>query len=97
MASSFSTLLLTPLLAPMKYVPYVPLILKPKTKSKPKPKVKPKMTEPNLSKAGSPKYNGEQANINDFLTNLLDSKALCSLDLGLLALVRAINPLGLLY
>jgi hypothetical protein len=95
MASSFSTLLLTPLLPPIKYVPYVPLILKPKTKSKAKPKVKPKIMEPNLSKASSPKYNREWANINNFLTNLLDSKALRSLDLGLLAPVRAINPLGL--
>jgi hypothetical protein len=97
MASSFSTFLLTPLLPPIKYIPYIPLILKPKIKSKPKPKAKPKMTEPNFSEAGSPKYNREWANINDFLTNLLDSKVSRSLDLGLLALVRAINPLGLLY
>ena len=101
MASSFSTLLLTPLLPPIKYIPYIPLILKPKTKSKPKarpkPKVKPKITKPNLSEAGSPKYNKEWANINNFLANLLDSKALRSLDLGLLAPVRAINLLGLLY
>jgi len=55
------------------------------------------MTEPNLSKAGSPKYNREWANINNFLTNLLDSKASRSPDLGLLALVRAINPLGSPY
>ena|ERR1700733_13737641 len=97
MASSFSTLLLTPLLTPIKYIPYIPLIFKPKTKSKTKPKVKPKITEPNLSKAGSPKYNREWANINDFLTNLLDFKALRFLDLKLLALVRAINPFSLLY
>ena len=97
MASSFSTLLLTSLLTPIKYIPYIPLTLKPKIKFKAKPKAKPKMTEPNFSKAGSPKYNREWANINDFLTNLPDSKALRSLDLGLLALVRAINPLGLLY
>jgi len=53
--------------------------------------------EPNFSKAGSPKYNREWANINNFLTNLLDFKASRFLDLGLLALVRAINPLGSLY
>jgi len=97
MASSFSTLLLTPLLPPIKYIPYIPLILNPKTKSKAKPKAKPKITEPNLSEAGSPKCNREWVNINNFLTNLLDSKASCSLDLGLLAPVRAINPLGLPY
>jgi hypothetical protein len=68
--ASFSTLLLTPLLPPIKYIPYVPLILKPKMKSKAKPKAKPKMTKPNPSKAGSPKYNREWADINDFLTNL---------------------------
>ena len=59
MASSFSTLLLTPLLPPIKYIPYIPLILKPKIKSKAKPKAKPKIIEPNLSKAGSSKYNRE--------------------------------------
>ena len=57
MASSFSTLLLTSLLPPIKYIPYIPLILKPKTKSKAKPKAKPKIMEPNFSKANSPKYN----------------------------------------
>ena len=57
MASSFSTLLFTPLLPSIKYIPYIPLILKSKTKSKPKPKAKPKITEPNLSKASSSKYN----------------------------------------
>ncbi|XTI84710.1 hypothetical protein V2W45_1465738 [Cenococcum geophilum] len=92
-ASSFSTLLLTPLLPPMKYIPYIPLILKPKTKSKAKPKAKPKMTEPNYGKAGSPEYNREWADINNFLTNLPDSKVSRSLDLGLLAPVRAINSL----
>ena len=97
MASSFSTLLLTPLLPPIKYIPYVPPTLKPKTKSKAKPKAKPKIMEPNLSKAGSPKYNREQADINNFLTNLPDSKALRSLNLGLLAPVRAINYLSSLY
>ena len=97
MASSFSTLLLTPLLPPIKYVSYIPLILKPKIKSKAKPKAKPKIIKPNPSKAGSPKYNREWANINNFLANLLDSKASRFLDLELLALVRAINPLGLLY
>ena len=56
MASSFSTLLLTPLLPPIKYIPYIPLILKPKTKSKAKPKAKPKMIKPNFSKTSSPKY-----------------------------------------
>ncbi|XTI93001.1 hypothetical protein V2W45_1204942, partial [Cenococcum geophilum] len=88
-ASSFSTFLLTPLLPPIKYIPYIPLILKPKIKSKAKPKAKPKITEPNFSEAGSPKYNREWANINDSLTNLLDFKALRFPDLGLLALVRA--------
>src|ERR1700733_8221365 len=97
MASFFSTFLLTPLLPPIKYISYIPLILKPKTKSKAKPKAKPKMIKPNPSKAGSPKYNREWADINDFLTNLPDFKTSRSLDLGLLALVRAINPLGLLY
>jgi len=97
MASSFSTLLLTPLFSPIKYIPYISLILKPKIKSKAKPKAKPKITEPNFSKAGSPKYNREWANINNFLTNLLDFKVSRSLDLGLLAPVRAINPLGSLY
>jgi len=89
--------LLTPLLPPIKYIPYISLILKPKIKSKAKAKAKPKITEPNLNKASSPKYNKEWANINDFLTNLLDSKVSYSLDLGLLALVRAISPLGLPY
>jgi hypothetical protein len=78
----------------MKYVPYVPPTLKPKTKSKAKPKAKPKMTEPNLGEAGSPEYNREWADINDFSTNLPDSKASRSPDLGLLAPVRAINPSG---
>ena len=95
MASSFSIFLFTPLFPFIKYVLYIPLILKPKTKSKAKPKAKPKITEPNLSKAGSPKYNRKWVNINNFLTNLLDFKASCSLNLGLLALVKAINPLGL--
>ena len=81
----------------MKYIPYIPLILKFKTKFKAKLKVKPKMTKLNFSKAGSPKYNKEWADINDFLTNLLDFKILHSLNLGLLALVKTINPLGLLY
>ena len=81
----------------MKYVSYVPLILKPKTKFKAKPKAKPKMIKPNPGKAGSPEYNGEWADINDFLTNLLDFKASRSPDLGLLALVKAINPLGSPY
>ena len=59
MASSFSTLLLTSLLTPIKYIPYIPLTLKPKTKSKAKPKAKPKIIKPNPSKASSPKYNRE--------------------------------------
>ena len=59
MASSFSTLSLTPSLPPIKYVPYIPLTLKPKIKSKAKPKAKPKITKPNPSKASSPKYNRE--------------------------------------
>ncbi len=57
MAFSFSTLLFTPLLPPIKYIFYIFLIFKPKIKSKPKPKAKPKITKPNLSKASSPKYN----------------------------------------
>jgi hypothetical protein len=77
MAFSFSTFLLTPLLLFIKYVFYVPLILKFKTKSKAKPKAKPKIIKPNFSKAGSPKYNREWADINNFLTNLLDFKVLC--------------------
>ena len=81
----------------MKYVSYIPLIFKPKTKSKAKLKVKPKMTELNLGEAGSPEYDREWANINDFLANLPDFKVSRSPDLGLLALVRAINPSGLLY
>ena len=81
----------------MKYVPYVPPTLKPKTKSKAKPKAKPKITEPNLGEAGSPECDREWVDINDFLTNLPDSKASRSPDLGLLALVRAINPLGSPY
>ena len=81
----------------MKYVPYISLTLKPKTKSKAKPKAKPKITKPNPGEAGSPEYNREWADINNFLTNLLDSKASRSSDLGLLALVRAINPSGLPY
>ena len=97
MASFFNTLLLTPLLPFMKYVPYIPLTLKPKIKSKPKPKAKPKITKPNLSKTGSPEYDKKWANINDFLTNLPDSKISRSLDLRLLAPVRAISPLNLLY
>ena len=97
MVSFFSILLFTPLFTPIKYVPYVFLILKLKIKFKAKPKAKSKIIKLNFSKTGSPKYNGEWANINDFLTNLLDFKVLCSLDLGLLALVKAINPLGLLY
>ena len=87
--------MLTPLLPLIKYILYVPLILKPKTKSKAKPKAKPKIMKPNPSKTGSPKYNREWANINNFLTNLLNFKVLHSLNLGLLALVKAINPLGL--
>ena len=98
MASSFSTLLVAPLFPPMKYIPYVPPLLKPKAKySTVKPKAKPKIIESNLSETSSSKYNREWANINNFLANLLDSKVLRSLDLGLLALVRAINPLGSLY
>ncbi|XTI82342.1 hypothetical protein V2W45_1228903, partial [Cenococcum geophilum] len=96
-ASSFNTLLFTLLLPFIKYISYIPLILKPKTKSEAKPKAKPKIIKPNLSKASYSKYNREWANINNFLTNLLDSKVLCFLNLGLLALVRSINSLGLLY
>ena len=66
-------------------------------KSKAKPKIKPKIMKSNLSKTGSPKYNRKWANINDFLTNLPDFKALHSPDLELLTLVKAINPSGLPY
>ena len=95
MVSSFNTLLFTPLLIFIKYIPYIPLILKPKMKSKAKPKAKPKIIKPNFGETGSPKYNREWADINNFLTNLLDFKALRFPNLGLLALVRAINFLGL--
>jgi len=53
--------------------------------------------EPNCGEVGSPKYNKEWADINDFLTNLLNFKALRFLDLGLLTPVKAINPLSSLY
>ena len=66
-------------------------------KFKAKPKAKSKITKLNFSKTSSPKYNRNWANINNFLTNLLDFKASRSLNLGLLALVKAINPSGLLY
>jgi len=59
MASSFNTLSLTPLFPFIKYVPYIPLILKPKIKSKAKPKAKPKLMELNLSKTGSPECEKE--------------------------------------
>ena len=59
MASSFSIFLFTPLFPPIKYIPYIPLTLKPKIKSKAKPKAKPKIIEPNLGKASYPKYNRE--------------------------------------
>ena len=95
MAFSFSTLSFTPLLPFIKYVFYIPPTLKPKTKSKIKPKVKPKITEPNFSETGSPKYNKEWANINNFSTNLPDSKVLYFPDLGLLVPVKAINPSSL--
>ena len=97
MASFFSTLLLTPLFSPIKYVFYIPPVLKPKIKFKAKAKLKPKPKIYNLGEAGSSKYNGEWANINNFLTNLLDFKVLQFPDLGLLALIRATNPLDLLY
>ena len=97
MASFFSTLLLTPLLFFIKYILYISLTLKSKTKFKAKFKVKSKIIKPNFSKASSPKYNKEWANINNFLANLLDFKVLRSPNLRLLALVKAINPLDLLY
>ena len=59
MASFFNTLLFTPLLPSMKYIPYIFLTFKPKIKSKAKSKVKPKIIKPNLSKASSPKYDRE--------------------------------------
>ena len=55
----FSTFLLTPLLSFIKYILYIPLILKPKIKSKAKLKAKPKIIKSNFSKAGSPKCNKE--------------------------------------
>jgi hypothetical protein len=70
MASFFSTLLFTPLFFLIKYILYVPLILKPKTKFKAKFKAKFKIIKPNFSEAGSPKYNREWVNINNFLTTL---------------------------
>ena len=51
----------------------------------------------NFGEASSSKYDREWADIDDFSTDLLDSKASQFLDLGLLAPVRAINPLGSLY
>ena len=95
--ASFSTFSLTPLFFFIKYISYISPTLKLKIKSKAKLKAKPKIIKFNSSKAGSPKYNKEWANINNFLTNLLDFKVSRSLDLKLLALIRAINPLGLLY
>ena len=91
MASSFSTLLLTPLFPFIKYVLYVPLTLKPKMKSKAKLKAKSKIIKPNFGKTGSPKYNREWANINNFSTDLPDSKVLHFPDLGLLALIKALG------
>ena len=70
MASSFSTLLVAPLFPPMKYIPYVPPLLKPKAKySTVKPKAKPKMAEPNLCEGRSSEYNREWADINEFSTD----------------------------
>ena len=97
MASFFNTLLFTPLLLFIKYILYIPLTLKPKIKSKAKPKAKPKIIKPNFGEASFPKYDKKWVNINNFLTNLLDFKVSRSLNLGLLALIKAINPLGLLY
>ena len=97
MAFFFSTFLLTPLLSFIKYILYIYPIFKPKTKFKAKPKAKFKIIKFNPSKAGSLKYNREWANINNFLTNLLNFKALYFLDLKLLVLVKAINLLSLLY
>jgi len=59
MASSFGTLLFTPLLPPIKYIFYIPLIFKLKIKFKAKLKAKPKIIESNLGKASSFKYNRE--------------------------------------
>ncbi|KAF2182688.1 hypothetical protein K469DRAFT_231262 [Zopfia rhizophila CBS 207.26] len=96
MASSFSTLPLAPSL-PIKYIPYIPPSLKPKTKSKPKPKSKPSITEHNLCEDGSPEYGGEWADIDDFPTNLLDSNASHSPDRGPLAQEKVASPLGSLH
>ena len=73
----------------MKYIPYVPPLLK--------PKAKPKMAEPNLCEGRSSEYNREWADINEFSTDLPGPKALRSPDLGLSALVGAINPFGSLH
>jgi hypothetical protein len=85
----------------MKYVPYVPLALKPnmksKAKAKPKLKPKPKPKMHNLGEASSSEYDREWADIDDFLTDLSDSKASRFPDLGLPAPVRATNPLGSLH
>ncbi|KAF2177531.1 hypothetical protein K469DRAFT_357228 [Zopfia rhizophila CBS 207.26] len=96
MASSFSTLPLGPSL-PIKYIPYVPPSLKPKTKSKPTLKAKPNIIEHNLCEDGSPEYDGEWADIDDFSTNLLDSNASHSPDCGPLAQVKVAGPPGSLH
>ncbi|KAF2191760.1 hypothetical protein K469DRAFT_341777 [Zopfia rhizophila CBS 207.26] len=94
MASSFSTLSLAPSLPPMKYIPYVPLAHKPKTKSKAKAKPTPKITDLSLGEAGNPEYDGEWADIDDFSTDLADTNASRSLDPGLPAAVGADGPSG---
>lgn len=98
MASSFSTLLAAPSFPSMKYIPYVPPLLRPKAKySTVEPKAKPKMTEPNLCEGRSFEYDREWADIDEFPTDLPEPKALRSPDLGLSALVGAISPFGSLH
>jgi len=97
MASFFNTLLFTFLFSPIKYIPYISLIFKFKIKSKAKFKAKPKIIKSNFGEVSAPKYYKKWADINDFLTNLLDFKASRFLNLGLLALIKTINSLNLLY
>jgi hypothetical protein len=68
--ASFSTLSLPHPLRPMKYIPYVPLAPKPKTKSKANVKAKPKTTKRKLYEDGSHGYEGDWANIDDFPTDM---------------------------
>ncbi|KAF2177361.1 hypothetical protein K469DRAFT_375375 [Zopfia rhizophila CBS 207.26] len=87
-----STFPLATSLPSIKYVPFDPSVLKHKTKSKPKAKNKPNITEHDLHKDGSHRYDGEWANIDNFSTDLSDSNALRSLYLRLPAAVGADGP-----